>query len=260
MKRTLLITGIVLVVLIGLAVGLVASAFVGRQPVAEGLTINGIRFLKDGIVGVAVVAIGEKEVALIDAGTDTSGKAILAELSRRHLGADAVTAIFLTHGHQDHTAAIHLFPAAQVMALEAEVGVVEGREGTRGPVTRLFTVKPTGVKVTHPLHDGETVTLGAAQFRVFAMPGHTRGSAAYLVNGVLLLGDAADAASDGKIQGSPWVFSDSQAEDRASLIRLNQQLLKEHADVQAIAFAHSGVLKGGLAPLTAFAHSSDGRN
>jgi hydroxyacylglutathione hydrolase len=253
MKRTLLILGIVIVAMIVLVGGLIASAFMGRQAIADRTDINGITIVKDGIVSAAVVPVGQGKVALIDAGNDAAGKAILTELSRRGLGPDAVAAIFITHGHADHTGAAHLFPTAQVMAMAAEVGIVEGTEGTHGPITQLMPAKPTGIKVSRPLQDGETVALGGTQVRAFAVPGHTKGSATYLVNGVLFMGDAADAASDLKLQAAPWVFSDSQAGDRASLIRLYERLVAEHADVQAIAFAHSGILKSRLAPLATFA-------
>src|SRR4029077_7985785 len=121
MKRILKIAALVISLLVILAVATIASAFVGRQSITDGFEINGIRIVKDGIVSVAFVPIGTGEVALIDAGNDKSGKAILAELARRQLGSDAVKAILLTHGHPDHTAAILLFPSAQVMALGSEV-------------------------------------------------------------------------------------------------------------------------------------------
>jgi glyoxylase-like metal-dependent hydrolase (beta-lactamase superfamily II) len=169
------------------------------------------------------------------------------------MGPDNVVAIFVTHGHDDHTAALKLFPKAQIMSLDAEVGRVEGTEGFHGPVTMLMPVKPRGVKVARALHDGETVLVGQTPVRAFAVPGHTGGSAAYLVNGVLCMGDAADSDGSGNIVGSPWIFSDSQPEDRASLVRLDQRLLQDHTDVKALAFAHSGVRTEGLAPLTAYA-------
>jgi glyoxylase-like metal-dependent hydrolase (beta-lactamase superfamily II) len=106
------------------------------------------------------------------------------------------------------------------------------------------------------LQDGETILLGQTPVRVFAVPGHTGGSAAYLVNGVLFLGDSADATSEGQLRGAPWAFSDDAAQNRASLVRLHQQLTEEGAEVQAIAFAHSGVLVRGLAPLAAFAQQN----
>ncbi len=255
MMIVLKIVGLVFALLVIAVVALIAVTFMGRQSITDGFETNGVHIVKDGMVSVTVVPIAQGQVALIDAGNDKSGQAILAELSRRHLGPDAVTAILLTHGHPDHTAAIALFPKAQVMALDAEVALVEGRTAARGPVPRLFPARPTGVTVTS-LQDGTTVTLGEMQVGVFAVPGHTAGSAAYLMNGVLFLGDAADTNSDGEVKGAPWIFSDSQAQDRASLVSLDQRLLRDGVEVKAIVFAHSGVLTRGLAPLTAFAQKN----
>ena len=112
MIRVLKIAGIVIVLLLIVAVGTVAYAFIARQSITDGFEINGIRIVKDGIVSMAVVPIGTGEVALIDAGNDSSGKAILAELTRRGLGPSAVKGILLTHGHPDHTAGI-LLPSAR---------------------------------------------------------------------------------------------------------------------------------------------------
>jgi hydroxyacylglutathione hydrolase len=256
MKRILKIVAFVIVLLVLVAVGTVASAFVGRQPITDGFEINGIRIVKDGHVSVAVVPIGTGEVALIDAGNDKSGKPILAELVRRQLGLDAVKFIILTHGHPDHTAAIKVFPDARVMSLGPDVALIEGLVGAHGPLTRFMAVSPTDVKVNHAFMDGETFMLNQTPVRVFGVPGHTAGSAAYLIDGVLFVGDAADTTSDGTLKQSPWLLSDNQAQDRASLVRLDQRLLKDGSDVQAIVFAHSGVLVKGLAPLNAFAQKN----
>jgi glyoxylase-like metal-dependent hydrolase (beta-lactamase superfamily II) len=105
--------------------------------------------------------------------------------------------------------------------------------------------------VTHALDDGEVVTLGNVAVRVFATPGHTAGSASYLVNGALMVGDSADITSDGALQGAPWLFSDSQAQNRASLARLDERLTSEGVAVTAIVPAHSGTAEG-LAALTSF--------
>jgi glyoxylase-like metal-dependent hydrolase (beta-lactamase superfamily II) len=256
MKRILKIVGAVVLTLVVVAVAALAPVFLGRRSVTDGVETNGIRIVRDGFVSVAVIPIGEREVALIDAGNDASGQAILSELSRRGLGPDAVTAILVTHGHPDHIAAIPLFPRAEVMALAQEVALIEGRTSARGPLPRLFPARPTGANVRRALDDGETVVLGDTRIRVFGVPGHTAGSAAYLVNGVLFLGDAADAGRDGTLKGSPWVFSDSQAEDRSSLIRLQRRLAEEGDAVKVIVFAHSGTLEEGLAPLTTFAQNN----
>jgi glyoxylase-like metal-dependent hydrolase (beta-lactamase superfamily II) len=253
MKRAIKIALLVIVVLIIVVAIPIASALLGRRSAEDGVEVNGVRIVKDGMVTVGVIPLTDSTVALIDAGNDQAGTAILAELTRRKLDGNAVAAIFITHGHPDHTGAIGLFPKAEVISMEREVGLLEGREGAHGPLPRLFPVSPTGVKVARALKDGEMVTLGQTQIRAFAIPGHTAGSAAYLVNEVLFLGDAADIGRSGEMQGAPWVFSDSQPEDRSSLVTLEKRLAAEHVPVKAIAFAHSGVLTDGLAPLTAFA-------
>jgi glyoxylase-like metal-dependent hydrolase (beta-lactamase superfamily II) len=254
MKRLLKIVAI-LVALIVLGVGtLLAATFMGRASVVDGQDFNGIRVVADGFSSLGFVPVGGREVVLIDAGNDADATAIITELARRGLGPDSVSAIFLTHGHQDHTGGVLKFPKAQVMALEAEVPIVEGSAGSNGPLTRLFPVRPTGIKVARALQDGDAVTIGDSVIRVYAVAGHTAGSAAYLVNGVLFVGDSADVASDGSLMGAPWVFSDDQAQNRASLVSLEQRLAADGGTVMAIVPAHSGSVRG-IDALSAFARA-----
>lgn len=258
MKRLLKIVGALVVLLIVLAAALIGPAIFGRRSLPEGSDVNGITLVKDGMVGVAIVPLGQGGAALIDAGNDASGQAILDALSKKGMSAKSVTAILITHGHPDHTAAIAQFPEAVVMSLGAEAPLIEGRAAARGPITRLMPAKPTGITVGHVLEDGELFALGAddVMFRVFSVPGHTAGSAAYLVNDTLFLGDAADVGRDGAtVQGSPWAFSDDQAQDKASLAALSRRLADEHLTVKTLSFAHSGTLDG-AAPLAAFAQAN----
>jgi glyoxylase-like metal-dependent hydrolase (beta-lactamase superfamily II) len=112
--------------------------------------------------------------------------------------------------------------------------------------------KQPGVKkVTRALGDGETLTLGDRTVRVFAVPGHTAGSAAYLVDGALFLGDSAGATSDGKIKGAPFFFSDSTSQNHASLRALAERLRPVEGEVKVLVPAHTGTLAG-LGPLLAF--------
>lgn len=240
LKRIVKVFGVTLLLLAVLVGVGFYSAFGGMARIVDGKEpAPGVRIVKDGFVSVGVIDVGGGKIALVDAGSDPEGKAILAELSRRGASPDAVSAIFVTHGHRDHTGGCAKFPAAAIYALEPDVGLAEGREGGHGPMTRLVSVKPTGVHVTRALHDGEKLQVGDKEVRVFAVPGHTAGSAAYLVAGVLFLGDSAGMRSDGKLAGAPWLFSDDHAQNHASLAALAKRLEPERDGILAIAPAHT---------------------
>ena len=142
----------VLVLLVATVWVLLYLSFSGNLPIKDGELIGGVEVVKDGFVSAYVVDIGDKNVALVDAGNDRQAKAIVLALARRNLGPGAVKAIFLTHGDRDHTAGALAFPQAQVMVLEQDVGLAEGREA-RG-IFKLAGTYPTGMKITRALHDG----------------------------------------------------------------------------------------------------------
>ena len=255
LKRTLQITASV-VLLIAAGFGAILYSVVGgNTEITDGATpAPDVRIIKDGYVAITpvdfgVVDVGEGHVALIDAGYDPKGAALLAELARRKVGPDAVTAIFFTHGHPDHIAGASLCPNATLYALDADVALVEGREGSHGPIIRMIGAKPTGLHV-HGLKDGAVTTVGAKSIRAITTPGHTAGSAAYLVSGVLFLGDSAGMKTDGKLAPPPWAFSDDLAKSRASLVALGKMLESEKATVVAIVPGHTGT--GKFEDLTAF--------
>jgi glyoxylase-like metal-dependent hydrolase (beta-lactamase superfamily II) len=232
-----------LLAVLALGVGTIAySLFGGNAPIVDGVApAPEVRIVKDGFVSFGVVEAGPGKVLLIDAGKDPTGKAILDELARRQLGNEAVSAIFLTHGHPDHSAGVHLFPNAAVYVLAADVALAEGREGSHGPISGLMSPKPNGTHITRALHDDETVVVGSASVRVFAVPGHTPGSAAYLVDGVLFLGDSAGLKSNGTLAGAPWAATDNSAQNHASLKALADRLRPEQVRIVAIVPAHTAM-------------------
>ena len=255
MKRVLKWVGLVVALVVLGVVVLFTYTFMGRRAVTDGQEFGRVRIVADGFSSAAVIRLDDGRVALVDAGQDPAGETILEELRRRNLKPDAVAAILLTHGHPDHTGAVPLFPDADVMALEAEVSLVEGRAGARGPLPRMFPVSPTGIVVSRALEDGQVLTIGNVTVRVYAVPGHTAGSAAYFVDGVLFVGDSADITSGGEMQGSPWMFSDSQPLNRESLARLEQRVVADGLTVDAVVPSHSGAAKG-IGALSTFARNA----
>jgi glyoxylase-like metal-dependent hydrolase (beta-lactamase superfamily II) len=208
--------------------------------------------IKDGFVSAAVIDTGSGTIALVDCGDDKQAKAIMAELASRKLDKDAVRAVFLTHGHADHAGGCAAFPKAEIYAMAAEKDLIEGRASGHGPVTRFFPAKDSGVKVTHPLADGDDVTVGDVHVTAFALPGHTAGSAVYLIDGVVYFGDGASANKDGKITPAKYLFSDNQAQDIVSLMALEYKLEPRAAEIKTLEFAHTGTLQG-FEPLRTFA-------
>ncbi len=252
MKRVALgILGVLLLFVLLLG-GLFASAFIGNSAVQPGVVDGFIHVVSDGYVTLDVLDVGNGQVALIDAGVDKDGKALLAELAAMGVDKKAVTAIFLTHGHGDHIAAIPLFPGAKVYALEADIALAAGEIKGRGLIPRWMPIKPTGVKVSQTVKDGDVIQVGNRAIRVFAIPGHTGGSAAYWIDGALFLGDSAGGSKDGTLHAAPKVFSDDPEQNRASLKTLAARLIAEKLDVKTLIFAHTGRLEG-IAPLTTFA-------
>ena len=253
-KRVLILAGILAVVLVLGFAAIIASAFWGNAPLPDSADLpGGARLVKDGMVAFFVLPTGGTSVALVDCGNDPAGKKIFEELARRNARPDDVKAIFLTHGHGDHTAGCHLFPKAEVMALAPDTGLSAGTKRSHGMLTRFFKNGPDKtVKVTRVIRDGETVKVGDLAVRVFSVPGHTGGSAAFLAGGVLFLGDSSTNLKDGGMTGAPRPFSDSVARNHASLRRLWQRLKDEKLEVKMLAPAHSAPQQG-TAAFEAFA-------
>jgi hydroxyacylglutathione hydrolase len=235
---------------------LLAVTFSGGRPIKDGERLDGVEVVKDGYVASFIVDVNDKNVILIDAGNYREAKPILAALARRSLGANAVRAILLTHGDRDHTAGALAFPGAQVMALGPDVALAEGREA-RGIFKLVGSPHWNGIRVGRKLSDGEYFSISSLGIRVFAVPGHTQGSAAFLIRNVLFIGDSAEVTKDGKLAPGRRLFTDSPAQNRTSLRTLAKSLVPYAAEIKAIAPAHSGMLTAGLAPLTEFAASKE---
>lgn len=245
MRKLLKVVGLVLAALAVCVAAVFAAAFAGKAPIAEGRRVDGVEVVRDGFVSACIVDVGDGQVALVDAGDAEDAGPLLAALKRRGLGPDAVQAVLLTHGDFDHTRGARHFPRATVMALEPDVALAEGRV-SRTPMT---APKPMGFKVARVLVDGEVVEVGGTRFEVFAVPGHTPGSAAFLARGALFLGDSADSSSSGKLEPGSWLFSQDTKANRKSLRELAARLQNRATEVKVLVPAHSGALERGLAPL-----------
>ena len=254
MKKVLKIVGILVAVLIVAVVTLGAIFFAGLQKAGAGPALGaGFEPIQDGMSTVYLLDAGNGQLVLMDAGNDAKGTPILTALANRHATPDNVTAIFITHAHPDHDATIKLFPKAAIYAMKSEVSTASGAEAFRGPLLRLFAAhNPYPFTKSQPLDNGQKVTVGNLEFTAFDVPGHTAGSGAYLVSGVLFLGDAAQITSKQQIVGPNGLFSNDTSQGAASLKRLDAALQPHAADVKYLSTAHTGNVAG-LQPLNDFA-------
>jgi glyoxylase-like metal-dependent hydrolase (beta-lactamase superfamily II) len=117
---------------------------------------------------------------------------------------------------------------------------------------KLMGAHDSGARLNHPMSDGDVVNVGDLTVTGFALPGHTEGSAVYLIDGVLYFGDGANANQDGKVIPAKLLFSESQAQDIDSLKALEKKLEPRAAEIKTLEFAHTGTLSG-FEPLRAFA-------
>lgn len=242
--------GVVLGLVVALAISLgviLWSIFHDLAPMPELATLpSGALVVKDGYVGIGVVPVGEGNAVLIDCGNDRDAVALKAALAKAQL---TPVAALITHGHPDHVGGCGAFPGLEIVAMPDDVALAAGTAAAVSPIGRLMGANPFSVTVTREVLDGETLTYGNKQFRVFSVPGHTPGSAAYLVDANLFLGDSATQLTGGKLIHAPCFFSDDIDRNVYSLHELATRLGAD--EVSTIICSHSATLQAGPSALAA---------
>ncbi|AYW45550.1 hydroxyacylglutathione hydrolase [Tetragenococcus koreensis] len=117
----------------------------------------------------------EQELVVIDPGEAMPVLDYLANHKDEHL-----SAILLTHNHADHTGGVK-----EIVAKYPDIAVY-GPEECRAYAENI-------------VHDGETIGLLGQDWEIIAVPGHTNGHIAYLVDDKVFCGDALFMAGCGRV-------------------------------------------------------------
>jgi glyoxylase-like metal-dependent hydrolase (beta-lactamase superfamily II) len=168
-------------------------------------------------------------VILIDLGWWGAQHRLRGELEGVGAGPEDVIAVFLTHAHRDHIAAWPLVRHATFHLAAAEAPYFFGEREYEGWIPRAADriaepSLPVRGEVAVTTFDSDTsFVVGRDTVRAFLVPGHTAGSTAYLVRGVLFAGDALAHTQLGFRPALPG-FSDDVDQAAESLRSLFQRV------------------------------------
>lgn len=232
-------------------VGLVAfmTPIVTRIPTPQADKITG-----DGIVGIveggsiAWIIPTQNGVILVDAGGSASSDNLRSEVNGRQ-----VHGIFLTHGHFDHTAGARNYPETTVIAGPGEAALVSGEEEAGGWMARMSKPMMGEPDYMPPLLrefvDGEIIEIDGEFITAIHVPGHTKGSAAYLWKNVLFVGDTVVSRGD-YVNELPKPLYDNYEQVPTSVAKLVS------LDFTILADGHVGLQADGKDLLAAFLETS----
>ncbi len=184
-----------------------------------------------GIVNFYALRSGE-EVALFDAGLSPGmARRGLAKLG---LSPEAVTRIYFTHSDFDHTGGHKAFPGAELVLPRAEERMIDGTTPRRGIMYN------GGFASYRMMDDGDAEDFGGVSIQMLAAPGHTPGSAVYLIDGrALVTGDLLRIGRGGKILPFLWLMNMDHRQDKRTVAAMRGTI----DSAQYVLSGHTGILE-----------------
>ena len=141
---------------------------------AETAAINdSVWSIKDRFVN-AFIFKGEKSYLMIDAGLGR--KKFRQELDKLGINPDDISAILLTHTDGDHTGSIGLYKNAAIYMHRDEEQMINGTTGKSKFSKTKWKYGPYKL-----LEDNDTLTIDGLKLKIIHTPGHTPGSACYII-------------------------------------------------------------------------------
>lgn len=203
------------------------------RPMKTRKIMSGIFAVRSFISNFYVFDAGESLVVF-----DTGTNAFLSRngMKRQRLDPDKVSHVFLTHSDYDHVGGLSIFKNAVVYISKEEEPMVTGKKA------RMLIKYNKRLLNYKMLNDRETVQIGSLKIKIIYSPGHTPGSACYVVNdNVLVSGDMLRTSNNGSI--TPFLFFQNMNHKvlKNSLSRLHEEGIIKQAGL--ILTGHTGAFK-----------------
>jgi glyoxylase-like metal-dependent hydrolase (beta-lactamase superfamily II) len=197
-KRLLLILTAVLIVLLGIGIFNVLPLLTmspAKTGAVPGTNIYAIRNMANAVYFIQT----DTGCIMVDAGS--SAKDIQTAMTENNIPLESIKWILLTHSDYDHVAALPLFPHATIYMSEDEIPLINGtlkRNASGG------NSLPVDIDRIDFLMDGQELFLDNITIKTIKTPGHTIGSAVYLVDDTYLFTGDAFKYHDGKAGVHPF--------------------------------------------------------
>ena len=185
MKKVLKISAIVIgsLVAVFLAVNVYLYKFY-LTAVDTGKVYTNLYAVKTTMVNFFVFSDGENYIAF-DAGLDQSS--VESEMKKISIDPLKITHVFLSHSDSDHVGGISAFKNAKVYISKAEEPFITEKKLRKTFFGEKFN--KLNVKYT-TFNDRDIIQIGKTKVKAVVNPGHTEGSATFIINdSVMLTGD-----------------------------------------------------------------------
>ena len=146
-----------------------------------------------GSLGFSTIALlrHEDAVGLVDVGSFGQRRLLMEQLAAHDLVPAQVTHVLLSHSHYDHAINWTLFPNAKIFIAKGELDWALEQPWGETPVPELYVRELSTLPRLQVVGEGEQVFPGT---RVFLTPGHTPGSAIFVMDvgdrSIIFTGDA----------------------------------------------------------------------
>ena len=183
------------------------------KPIETREVLPSIFAISNKQVNFYLVRLRNRKYIAFDAGV--SKELSLSELGKLGIQTEDITAVFLTHTDSDHVGSIDLFKQARVFISKQEKQMIDGSTKRSAFLGYCKLDCPY-----ETLDDGEAVDIDGTTIKCLLTPGHTKGSACFIVDGKYLFSGDSFSLKKGKAKPFIAFFNMDGKEQRESICKI----------------------------------------